>query len=86
MAKKKFYVNYVKLHRDIEKRQRDRKDRDEERWTEIGYRERKKKSATQKRHRDGYIDRKKERERNYRLNRERFIYFFFFFLNEMAKR
>ena len=41
MAKKILYLKYVILHRDIEKRQRDRKDRYGERWTERGYRERK---------------------------------------------
>ena len=39
--KKILYLKYVVLHRDIEKRQRDRKDRYGERWTERGYRERK---------------------------------------------
>ena len=66
------------LHRDIEKRQRDRKDRDEERWTEIGYRERKKKTATQETQR--WIYREKERKgEKLQIKQRKFHLFLFLF-------
>ena len=73
-------TKYVMLHRDIEKRQRDIKDTDEERWTERGYREREKKRHTEGTERDGNNERKKRRETTDNTDRERFIYCFSIFL------
>ena len=72
------------LHRDIEKRQRDRKDRDGERWTERGYREREKNSHTEGTERDGNNERKKGEK--LQTTQRKFYLFLFHFFKEMRKR
>ena len=66
------------LNRDIEKRQRDIKDTDEERWTERGYRETEKNSHTEGTERDGNNERKKRRETTDNTENVLFISFPFF--------
>ena len=68
------------FHRDIEKRQRDRKDRDGERWTE-----REKNSHTEGSERDENNERKKRRETTDNTEKVLFISFPFF-IKEMKKR
>lgn len=78
---KKLFVKYITSHRNIEKRQRDKKERDGKRQKR-GYRERKIETATQKRQKEmeRTRERKKGRETTDKTGNVSYISFFVFLM------